>query len=163
MALRRPADPFDPPSPSREPAKGTVLERLRRDALAMFRSALEAVGPERAVAEAIRFESGFLKVKGHRLRIAAPSIRLLAVGKAADAMARGALGRVPITSGLIITSPLDSGISDPRLRVQKASHPLPDEGSLHAGRSALELAGGLGRGDLLLVLISGGASSMMEA
>jgi glycerate 2-kinase len=163
MALRRPADSIEPPSRGRGPATGTVLERLRRDALAIFRSALEAVGPERAVAEAIRFDGGFLKIRGYRLRIAASSIRLLAVGKAADAMARGALRQVAIASGLVITDFAESGTSDSRLRVRMASHPLPDEGSLRAGRSALELAEGLRRGDLLLALISGGASSMMEA
>jgi glycerate 2-kinase len=164
MAVRRLADRYDPGAPShRRTVKSPALERLRRDALAMFRSALKAVSPERAVAEAIRFEGGVLTVKGHRKRIAAPVVHLLAVGKGAAAMARGALGEVPIKSGLVVTGPSHSEISDPRLRIQMASHPLPDEGSLEAGRCALELADGLGRGDVLLALISGGASSMMEA
>jgi glycerate 2-kinase len=163
MALRHLANPVDPPPPNRRPTKGRVLDRLRRDAFAMFRTALEAVDPERAVEEAIRFEGGFFGVKGHRLRIVAPSARLLAVGKAADTMARGALGQMRIASGLLISDLAEPGNSNTRLRIQMASHPLPDEGSLRAGRFALELTEGLGRGDLLLALISGGASSMMEA
>jgi glycerate 2-kinase len=41
-------------------------------------------------------------------------------------------------------------------------HPTPNEGSLAAGRRALELAAECGDDDVLVVLLSGGASALME-
>jgi hydroxypyruvate reductase len=41
----------------------------------------------------------------------------------------------------------------------EAGHPVPDGASLEAGRRALELAQGAGANDLVLVLLSGGASA----
>lgn len=48
-------------------------------------------------------------------------------------------------------------------RLIRAGHPVPDEGSLEAGTAALALAGRLGPGDLLFVLLSGGGSSLLAA
>src|SRR5207247_2077811 len=48
-------------------------------------------------------------------------------------------------------------------QVVRASHPVPDEGSLKAGEAAMRLIDRLGPGDLLLVLLSGGASALFEA
>ena len=42
-------------------------------------------------------------------------------------------------------------------------HPVPTEGSAAAGVRALEIAHGAGEGDVLLVLLSGGASALMAA
>ena len=49
-----------------------------------------------------------------------------------------------------------------RVELIGAGHPVPDKGSLEAGRKVLELARSLGEDDLLLVLISGGGSALME-
>lgn len=50
-----------------------------------------------------------------------------------------------------------------RTRLLLASHPVPDERGRAAAHAVLELAGGLGREDLLLVLLSGGASALLPA
>ena len=86
----------------------------------------------------------------------------LAVGKAAGGMARTAAARFGLTRGLIV---LPHGQGDPTLPfpVIEAGHPLPDEGSLRAGAAALRLARGLGPDETLLVLVSGGASALLEA
>ena len=49
-----------------------------------------------------------------------------------------------------------------RLGVVHASHPVPDETSLAAADKALALAATLGPDDLLIALISGGASALMS-
>jgi glycerate 2-kinase len=54
-------------------------------------------------------------------------------------------------------------VSIPGLESIAAGHPMPDEASERAGRRALELARATRTGDLLLVLLSGGASSLMAA
>jgi hydroxypyruvate reductase len=88
---------------------------------------------------------------------------LLAAGKAASTMARAAedvLGRR-------LDAALAVDVSDQvplrRVRRHVAGHPLPDERGLAAAAAVAELAGGLGRDDLLLVLLSGGASALLPA
>jgi hydroxypyruvate reductase len=49
----------------------------------------------------------------------------------------------------------------PGFRCFPASHPVPDASSVAAARAALDLAAGLQANDLLLVLLSGGGSSLM--
>lgn len=97
---------------------------------------------------------------------------ILAVGKAAAAMAvtaeahyasEGYLRRI---EGLA-TAPHGyvSTLAAPlqRLRVLEARHPTPDAASQAAAEEALRLAASAGPGDLILVLLSGGASSLWAA
>lgn len=86
---------------------------------------------------------------------------MIAAGKASAAMARAAsevLG-TRLRSGIVITP--DAAEMPPRLRVVVAEHPQPGQGSLAAGRGALDVAWGAVPGELLLILLSGGASSLM--
>lgn len=96
-------------------------------------------------------------------------VHILAAGKAAAKMARGALERWEdrVRKTLVITvdgSSLET--DDLELTtlptVVFASHPLPDERSEMAALAALEFARELGPHDLLLALISGGSSSLLS-
>ena len=85
---------------------------------------------------------------------------LLALGKAAVPMARAVEAKWRgALSGLAVTS--DRGAAGLR-RVETivAAHPVPDSGSLAAAERLLALAAGAGQDDLVLVLLSGGASSL---
>ena len=83
----------------------------------------------------------------------------LAVGKAALAMARGA---GPVARGLVI-APADDGRGVPEgWRVMVGAHPVPDERSLAAGHAALALFESATAAHVVLALISGGASALME-
>jgi hydroxypyruvate reductase len=71
--------------------------------------------------------------------------------------AQSALGHRIV--GGVVTSP---GSHDTPLRFFPSSHPLPNDASEAAGRTALKLAAEVrGEGDLLLVCLSGGASAML--
>lgn len=85
---------------------------------------------------------------------------LLALGKAAVPMARAAERRWdgPLT-GLAVTRRGAGGPLD-RVAVVEASHPVPDESSVAAAERLLGLAGEAGPDDLVLVLLSGGASAL---
>ena len=48
-----------------------------------------------------------------------------------------------------------------RIEVVEAAHPVPDEAGRRAAARILELAGGLGADDLVICLMSGGASSLL--
>jgi glycerate 2-kinase len=88
-------------------------------------------------------------------------VTLIAVGKAAAAMTRAAVDVLGprLRSGVVIAPSLVA--LDDRLRAIVGEHPQPGAGSLEAGRAALATARQLYADDRLLVLLSGGASSLM--
>jgi hydroxypyruvate reductase len=99
------------------------------------------------------------------------SVRVIAIGKAAPAMATGAIARLggAIEQCLVVApdgTPLVAllraakrvGIED-RLVVMRASHPLPDARSVRAGTACLRAARS-SRPMKLVVLVSGGASAL---
>jgi len=88
-----------------------------------------------------------------------PRIYGLAIGKAALAMARG----VPQVARGIAIAPVDDGRLLPAgWRLILGSHPEPDARSLAAGDAAVALVDEVGEADLLIALISGGASALCE-
>jgi glycerate 2-kinase len=91
------------------------------------------------------------------------SIHVLAVGKAAAPMARACLDDAPVRAvrGLLIAPSFEQP-APPPLEPLEGAHPVPDGRSVLAGQSALDLATRIdGRGNLI-VLLSGGASSLMS-
>lgn len=89
---------------------------------------------------------------------------MIALGKAAGDMAQIALQRIEVDHGLVVVP--KGGLppefrAPPQIEVITASHPVPGTQSIRAGHAALALARGLGPGDRLLVLLSGGGSSLM--
>ncbi|MCU0690376.1 MAG: DUF4147 domain-containing protein [Polyangiaceae bacterium] len=89
---------------------------------------------------------------------------LLAIGKAAPAMARGVLSsRLQLAQALVITT--DGTAAEdltPWVKVLRAAHPVPDQRSQNAAEHALELARAAGHAPLL-VCVSGGASALVCA
>ncbi|HVN89839.1 MAG TPA: DUF4147 domain-containing protein [Candidatus Binataceae bacterium] len=142
-----------------------TASRARSDLIRIFASAVASVDPRRVVARAL---SGSIpdhsEIKA--LLEEAPRIKVLAVGKAAIGMATQArTGLGPrITGGLIISPAPLGGTSLPAgFRQITASHPLPDASSEEAGRAALDLADRVEDSEILLFLLSGGASALMCA
>lgn len=91
-------------------------------------------------------------------------VRVVAVGKAATAMMQGAVEALGdgLDKGLVITR---AGYQDElagRVTTVVSSHPQFSEASLRAGRCLLEFVRECGPNMTLLVLVSGGASSLVE-
>lgn len=134
-------------TPTREPRE--LLKRA-------FHHAVAAADPARAV-------STNLPAAGRGRVI------IISVGKAAVKMARAAAehylaaGQEP--EGIVLSP--DSGTQPPPLpgdlRLRFASHPLPDRRSLEATAGILDLLAGLSREDLVLCLLSGGGSALLNA
>ena len=114
----------------------------------MFDAALAACDPARCVPP-------FLP--------AAPKGRTVVVGagKAAAAMARAveAHWKGPLT-GLVVTR-YGHGAATKHIEVIEASHPVPDAAGAAAAARILAAVGGLTADDLVLCLISGGASALL--
>ena len=91
---------------------------------------------------------------------------MIALGKAAGDMAAVALAHMDIDAGLVIIphgGMPPGAVMPPHVVVIVAAHPVPDSESARAGTRALALAQGLGTGDRLLALLSGGGSALMVA
>ena len=132
--------------------EGPARER-RALALRLFEAAVEAVDPARCTSDGLEF------FRDMGLGETAP-LWVLSLGKASHAMAAEALSRVKIKGGIVHC--FESGQLGP-LRLERCGHPLPVPEAAMQGERMLELAGSLGPGDDVLVLLSGGASAMLEA
>jgi hydroxypyruvate reductase len=136
--------------------------RLRAAAAGILERALDAAEPGRPVRSQLRIRGAHLEVAGVRHRLDRGRIALVAVGKASVAMARAAEERLGsrLATGIAVST--DEAALD-RVRVRAAGHPVPDARGLAAAAEVEALAQGLGRDDLLLVLLSGGASALLPA
>jgi len=90
----------------------------------------------------------------------------IAVGKAAPAMLQGVVDtQKNFQQALLIcpTRTVPRGLrKDKRIAIHESSHPVPDESSLEAGAALLGFVKNLPADARLLVLISGGSSSLVE-
>ncbi|MCA9667701.1 MAG: DUF4147 domain-containing protein [Myxococcales bacterium] len=137
---------------------------------ALVQAALEAADPEAAVQRALRVEGEALLLG--ETRVALGDIERLVVvggGKAGVPMARAAsraLG-ARVDAGLVIVPhAIAAALPDRRVGAIEsagASHPVPDAQGLAAAQRLADLVDGLGEGDLVLSLISGGASALITA
>ena len=112
-----------------------------------YRAAVAACDPERLVRQAIA------RIPPQRAMLG------VAVGKAALAMARGA---GPVVRGIAVAPQLDGKPLPLGWTARDGGHPFVDERSLAAGEAVRDLVYSAGFDDLVLVLISGGASSLIE-
>lgn len=136
---------------------------LRRDALAIFKSALQAADPAEAICRHVAVERGTLHVgrKSYRLD-AFRRIIVVGAGKASARMA-AALERLlgsRISCGLVNTKYGHLA----RLRhiaLNECGHPLPDAAGVDGSRRIATLAEEATADDLVICLISGGASALM--
>ncbi|WP_300062063.1 DUF4147 domain-containing protein [uncultured Roseobacter sp.] len=89
--------------------------------------------------------------------------QIIAVGKAASAMARAAHEAFPGAPVLIVTKYRHTEGAPAGAEVRQAAHPVLDENSLAAGARLLDVVSGMNPDSHLLILVSGGASALAEA
>lgn len=136
---------------------------LLQSARKIYQAALKAVEPEKLMRECVSIDGQKLKVMDRSFDLTAfEKIYLIAIGKAAPYMAAGLLDVVGnrIEGGIFLYLP-STKISLKKIAAYPASHPLPDERSLKAAVSILDIAKKLNKNDLLFVLISGGGSAQI--
>jgi glycerate 2-kinase len=141
------------------------LDRERARVRQLFFAALEAVEPARAVREGLAWHETCLVVKGAGLP-ALKGVHVVAVGKAAVAMTRGALEALNgnIVSGDVITKEGHAKVPlSPTLRVHEAGHPIPDERGVTATNLAISALNRLDEAVVVLALVSGGGSALLES
>ena len=146
-------------------ARGTTLGRLRVDALDAFRAGLQAVDPR----ERTFLELGSILDDWAARRTRSARLHVLGAGKAACAMARGVEDAVTQVFGGRPDALIRGAVVCPRghptdtdsVEILEASHPVPGADSEVAGRRLLALASQACADDLVIVLLSGGASALL--
>lgn len=92
-----------------------------------------------------------------------PPDQIIAVGKAASAMARAAHDAFADAPLLIVTKYGHANDAPHTAEVIEAAHPVPDDQSLRAGQRLLQVVERMPEGSHLMMLVSGGASALAEA
>lgn len=92
----------------------------------------------------------------------APPDQILAVGKAAARMAQAALDHFGTRPCLVVTKDGHGSTLSQDAVLFEAAHPVPDKRSLQAGKALREMISSQSKGTRLLLLVSGGASSLAE-
>lgn len=109
-----------------------------------MRAAIDAADAGRLVQQSL--SSPEIVARLHR----AMAVDVIAVGKAA----------APMASSFTATAPVPTRTTT-IVGVRDAGHPLPDERSVSAAKGALDVASGVCEGELMVVLLSGGASALV--
>lgn len=130
--------------------------KLREEAVALFHEGIEAFDPEKAVASALQSRKTELEL--------AKRVILISFGMAACPMANAALPFViaKLHSSCIVTN-FGNAAAVGELKVTIAGNPLPDERSVSAAYAVENAVRSAEPGDLVLVLVSSGASAMICA
>lgn len=134
-----------------------------QDALSIFNEAVAAVKPSTLIRKYVSWKNGTLFIHGEPVNLQPGSrIMVTGAGKASALMAKEVeevLGR-HIANGVVVTKhehflPLKA------IQLLEAGHPVPDAHSLNATRQLLDMLKALQPDDVVIFLLSGGASSLL--
>ncbi|MFT5657359.1 MAG: glycerate 2-kinase [Gammaproteobacteria bacterium] len=130
-------------------------EKRKQDLHTIWDAAVSAVSGQQAVEHAIANDTGF------------QPDTVIAVGKAAVGMCRGALTSFPDVQQAFVVTKYNHAdeeiLSRSNVTVMETAHPVPDQQSLKAGAELLALVKKMNADSRLLMLVSGGASALTES
>ena len=139
------------------------MNKAAQDAEKIFRAGLARVDSRSMLGQTLSLNGEELTVQGQGFELKKfKRILVFGVGKAASRMALGlidVLGK-RIGAGLIITKDGHSEALPSHFIQIESSHPIPDERSVEAGRKLYEFCEKATADDLVIGLISGGASAL---
>jgi glycerate 2-kinase len=144
----------------------TKMHTVREDALDIFLYALKASRVEPAMERHVRFHDDAMEIGGHSYALCDyERLKLVAIGKAADGMTAVFLrlaGDMATRFEGVVVGQGDAPSLPERLRVYRGGHPSPNEASLEAAADILQFLQSLSERDLVVFLVSGGGSAMVE-
>lgn len=139
--------------------------KLRSQALRIFRAALDASNPGRAILHHVRISGRFLIAGGRRYNLETfQRVFVIGAGKAGAAMGR--------TVERLLGSRIEAGLINVkyghlaklrRIELNECGHPIPDEAGVQGAERIARIAEGAAAEDLVICLISGGASALLPA
>ncbi|HVO97536.1 MAG TPA: glycerate kinase [Bryobacteraceae bacterium] len=141
------------------------MNTRRKHALQIFRAALAASDPQEAVLRHLKFDGRTLTAGKRKYALSKfDRIQVIGAGKASASMARAMerlLGR-RIAGGWINVKDGHAAHLR-RIHQHECGHPIPDERGVEGTRRMAGIASNAGPRDLLIAVISGGASALTPA
>ena len=136
-------------------------DRSTTMALQILMAGLESAMPQKQIkkiidSKQIKFDKKIIQLKNY------DSIYLVALGKAADSMAKTVNSIIKIKKGfIVIPKGVTPVLKNPKFQIFKAGHPLPDKNSVHAAKQILKFLSQRNKTELVIFLVSGGTSSLL--
>lgn len=134
----------------------------KKHATDIFLAAVEAVQPARLMRQALQADEAAISICGQSFaREGFRYLYVIGAGKASAAMAvetEKILGN-DIREG-IITTKYGHSLATRRIRVVESAHPVPDENGVEAVGKTLDMLRGVTADDIVICLVSGGASAL---
>lgn len=134
----------------------------REKAIQIFEAAVTAVQPIRLIPVHLFIDQNQLHILDQQFLLhELQNIYIIGAGKASAAMAKTVeeiLGQL-ITAGIVVTK-YAHALPLQRITCIEAAHPVPDEAGIEATKKTIQLLQQVGKNDIVICLISGGASSL---
>lgn len=141
------------------------MSDLKQIAREIFQETLAGIDIPLAIRQKLARAGSRIDFEGEIIDLAAcERIVAVAIGKASVAMARGfaeLLGTDFAFEGILV-APRESVDEVAGFRAMAAGHPIPDEGSIAAGRAIIDLLSRCDSDTLVFFCLSGGGSSLVE-
>ncbi len=131
----------------------------------IIRASIDSVNPYCLVSDSIVLSNANLCI-GKKTYSNIKNIILIAIGKASLSMSRAVMDSIGdhISRGICVTKVLQQKLPEwPQIEIIQGGHPIPDNESIHAGNQIRELLKEVNSEDLVIVLISGGASALVAS
>ena len=137
---------------------------LRDSALAIFHAALAAADPRQAIHRTMQRDANILRIRDAEYDLSrVRRVFVIGCGKATAAMAQAVeqiLGTRIDASAIVVKYGHTALLQ--KIQLYEAGHPLPDENSLRGTQIILNVLSQASSEDLVLCLISGGGSALLE-
>jgi glycerate-2-kinase len=145
-------------------ARSTRDRKAREIAINALNAALQAVDAEVIIKSKVRIEDNRLTIENFSFDLTKfKNIYVVGGGKASGCMAEaleGVLGN-RISEGAINVPYTCPTYQTVKIKLQRASHPIPDAAGVKGAKIMLDLVDRAEENDLVICLISGGGSSLM--
>lgn len=143
-----------------------ISSSLRARALELIEAGINRVLPANLMRAAVKYSAAKrrLTVGGVKYDLSRGRVFIVGGGKASGLMAEEmerVIGPGMVTAGIINCKA--NGYKTERVDIKVAGHPVPDESGVRGVREMLAMKGryNIGKGDLVICLISGGGSSLL--
>ncbi len=138
---------------------GRKFGKMRRNALEILDAVLEKMNGYNLVKSSVKVRNGIMEIKGRKINLLSyKRIFVVGFGKASASMAKAMEEMLDVDGGMVIST---EDIELKSIKNVKGSHPLPDEKNREASLRLMEMVKNADKDDLVIVLISGGGSSLL--
>lgn len=139
------------------------FREMREAALSIFRFALEQASIANGFARHVHYERGILRVCEDLYDLHSYSrVLTISLGKAGHTMVEALAAQVGGSLEGIVASPIEPATQVHGFRYFRGGHPTPNADSVEAARAMLTALDALPASALVIFLISGGGSSIVE-